>query len=152
MINEKKKKPVTEVWVLSSSPDGQTCSDRVFAEMGDRETKMVGDEIASACGDAFTYVIDSYVKALVRKELENGETEIHIDPEDNEFTEFRLIKAGIDTGIEVFTFDECEKPDKEHIKEVYAGSTIYATEGWSGDIKCLYSTNWQSGSTPLIIE
>ena len=151
MTTNEERKPLREVWLLTDSPHGyHHVEDRVFAELGEKEISEIASEIGSAYG--FKKAIRPYVEDFIRKELANGETQIYLNPEDEDMTEFFIYKVKLDSGTDWSGANESPEPDEEDKVDVFKGDEIYASHGYYGDIDTLYSSEWLDYLYPLTIE
>lgn len=126
-----------EVWLLTCNPNGTTCTERVFAEMGEVEITKVSREIADTVY-SFRHVIAQYVAATIREELAKGETEIHISADDDDASEYILVKMGIDSGCDWFGEEVCDV-DPDDCEPVRKVDTVYASLGYYDQVECLFS-------------
>lgn len=142
-------KTLTEVWLLTSNPEGMRVKERVFAELGKREIGLIADAICEVVSDAD---IRHRIANQIETELEEGNSLISINlSSDYEPTEFILTLTDIDTGID-WNGDECVIPENIEHRNVTRGSTIYATTGWYGDVELLFSAPNDHTSVELTVE
>lgn len=126
-----------KVWLLTCFPDGVTVNNRIFAELGDTEILRIARDIADAF-DGFGLAISAYVESEIRKQLANGATEIHISADDNQCSEYIIVKTEIDSGRSFDGFEDC-KVVKKCCKEVHKGDKVFVTIGYEGDAQGIYS-------------
>lgn len=138
MSDKMNQTPLEEVWLLTCSPHGKRTEERVFANMGEEEINSIAEQIAGEY-NGFRTAITNHIKAYIKEELAKGETEIHIDDEVEEFTEFIIIKTTFDTGSDWSGTSEVDELPEEERQEVFRGSTIYATQAYYGGVDALYS-------------
>lgn len=142
-------KTLTEVWLLTSSPEGTRVKERVFAELGKREIGLIADAIREVVSDAD---IRHRITNQIEAELEEGNFLISINlGSDYAPTEFILALTDIDTGID-WNGDECVIPENIEHRNVTRGSTIYASTGWYGDVELLFSAPNDHTSVELTVE
>lgn len=130
---KKKEEPLKEVWlflVLERQSYGSVECLRVFADLGEEEIALIAEEIADRY-DCFRKAIQCYADEFIKKELAEGETEIHIDENEEEFggEEYIIVKYEIDTGFDWQGYD-CNDGGIEKTNDVYVGSTVYFSTGY----------------------
>lgn len=153
IYNKHSNIPLKEVWLLhdSSSHGGVAIRNRVFADLGKQEVIEIATEIADAY-DGFRKIIREFVENFISEELKKGETQILIEPDDGDSTEFFIYKIGIDNGRDWADTCNTYLPEEEDTTVVFKGSTIYASKDYYGDIEAVYSTECLDDMIPLTIE